>query len=124
MIRRRERKQSGMLLFAGCAVLLALLLAAFASPFASTAPDGLTKVAIDKGFDHQARNRAVADSPLAGYAVKDVKSERVSRGLSGILGVLITLLVATALFGGLWFVARRRRVHSQPSSAGPLAPSS
>ena len=69
-------------------------------------------------------HRAVADSPLAGYAVKDVKSERVSRGLSGILGVLITLLVATALFGGLWFVARRRRVHSQPSSAGPLAPSS
>jgi 2-hydroxychromene-2-carboxylate isomerase len=102
------KRRTGMALFAAGAVLVALLLAAFASPFASTSPDGLNKVAIDKGFDGNAMASAVADSPLAGYAVKDVKNEKVSKGLSGIAGVVITLLIAGLLFGGLWFVARRR----------------
>ncbi len=102
------KRRTGMVLFAAAAVVVALLLAAFASPFASTAPDGLNKVAIDKGFDGKAKASAVADSPLAGYAVRDVKNEKVSKGLSGIAGVVITLLIAGVLFGGLWFVARRR----------------
>ena len=120
--RTRGSVSTGMLLFAGGAVVVTLLLAALASPFASTAPDGLNKVAIDKGFDHHAKASAVADSPLAGYAVQDVKSEKVSKGLSGIVGVLITLVVASALFGGIWLVARRRSAHTQVSS-GPLATS-
>ena len=107
------KRRTGMALFAVGAVVVALLLAAFASPFASTAPDGLNKVAIDKGFDRHAKESAVADSPLAGYAVKDVQNEKVSKGLSGIAGVAITLLIAGALFGGLWFVARRRSAGSR-----------
>jgi len=117
------RRRTGMLVFAGGAVLVALLLAAFASPFASTAPDGLNKVAIDKGFDHQAKASAVADGPLAGYAVKDVKNEKVSKGLSGIVGVAITLLVAGLLFGGIWLIARRRSTRSQSPQPPPLATS-
>ena len=42
----------------------------------------------------KAKASAVADSPLAGYAVKNVKNEKVSKGLSGIAGVAITLLIA------------------------------
>jgi hypothetical protein len=115
------RRRTGMALFAVGAVVVALLLAAFASPFASTAPDGLDKVAIDKGFDHHAKESAVADGPLAGYAVKDVQNEKVSKGLSGIAGVAITLLIAGALFGGLWFVARRRAAGSRDASVSTSA---
>lgn len=115
MVRRRGVG----LIFAGGVILVALLLAAFASPFASTAPDGLNKVALDHGFDHHAEKSAVADSPLAGYAVKDVQHEKISKGLSGIAGVLITLLVAATLFGGLWVFARRRRAPAGPGSAAP-----
>ena len=115
------KRRTGMALFAVGAVVVALLLAAFASPFASTAPDGLNKVAIDKGFDHQAKESAVADGPLAGYTVKDVQNEKVSKGLSGIAGVVITLLIAGALFGGLWFVARRRAAGSRTESASTSA---
>ena len=110
-------RRTGMTLFAVGAIVVALLLAALASPFASTSPDGLNKVAVDKGFDRHAKASAVADGPLAGYAVKDVKNEKVSKGLSGVAGVAITLLVAGSLFGGLWFVARRRSARSQGASA-------
>jgi cobalt/nickel transport system permease protein len=114
-------KRTGMTLFALGAVAVAVLLAAFASPFASTSPDGLNKVAIDKGFDRSAKESAVADSPLAGYTVQDVKNEKVSKGLSGIVGVVITLVVAATLFGGLWLVARRRAAGS-PGSSPPSSP--
>ena len=116
-----RKRRTGMALFAVGAVVVALLLAAFVSPFASTAPDGLNKVAIDKGFDRHAEESAVAGSPLAGYAVKDVQNEKVSKGLSGIAGVGITLLIAGAVFGGLWFVARRRSAGSRGASASTSA---
>jgi PDGLE domain len=111
------KRRTGMLLFAVVAVVVALLLAAFASPFASTAPDGLNKVAIDKGFDGQAKDSAVAESPLAGYAVESVGNEKVSKGLSGVAGVAITLAVAMVVFGGLGLVVRRR----PSSSAIPVS---
>ena len=114
-------RRTGKALFAVGAVLVALLLAAFASPFASTAPDGLNKVAIDKGFDRHAEESAVAGSPLAGYAVEDVQNEKVSKGLAGIDGVAITLLIAGALFGGLWFASRRRAAGSRGASASTSA---
>jgi cobalt/nickel transport system permease protein len=107
--------------FAVGVVVVALVLAAFASPFASTAPDGLDKVAVDKGFDRHAEESVVAGSPLAGYAVDDVQNEKVSKGLSGLAGVMITLLIAGALFGGLWFVARRRSAGSRGESASTSA---
>ena len=79
------------MLFAVTAVVIALALAAFASPFASSAPDGLNKVAIDKGFDHTAKESPVENSPLAGYAVENVRNDKVSKGLSGVAGVAATL---------------------------------
>jgi hypothetical protein len=110
-------RRRSILFFAGGAIVVALALAAFASPFVSTQPDGLNKVAIDKGFDHKATDSAVAGSPLAGYAVRDVGSEKVSKGLSGVAGVVITLAVAGVLFGGLWTIVRRR-ARSAPVASG------
>jgi cobalt/nickel transport system permease protein len=109
-----RRRTTGIALFAVAALAVAVLLAAFASPFASRKPDGLNKVAMDHGFDRHAHASATSASPLAGYAVRNVGDGRVSRGLSGLAGVGITLVVAGALFGGTWFVVRRR---GAPTSA-------
>jgi len=97
--------------FAVVAVALAVTfgLAVFASPFASTKPDGLNKVAADHGFDHEARASSTQRSPLAGYGVKNVGHAGVAKGLSGVVGVVGTIGLATLVFGALHFAERRRR---------------
>jgi len=94
-------------------LLLALGLALFAGPFASGSPDGLEKVAEDKGFSDTATDHDLADSPVADYAVRGVDDERISTGLSGVIGVLITFGVGLGLFGLL-----RLRRESQDVAAG------
>lgn len=88
-------------------VLAALGLVAFLSPWASTSPDGLNKVAADHGFDDEAKRHALAESPMAGYKVEGVGNERVSRAGSGIIGVLVTFAAGFLLFKV--FGARRTR---------------
>jgi cobalt/nickel transport system permease protein len=83
--------------------------AAFASPFASTKPDGLNKVAADHGFDRTARASATKRSPLAGYGVKDIGHAGVAKGLAGVIGVMGTMGFATVVFGALHIAGRRRR---------------
>lgn len=90
------------LLIAGA--LLALVFAGVISFYASQSPDGLEKVAADKGIDAKAEDHALADGPLADYSVKGVDNERFSGGLAGVLGVGGTLLVGTGVF---WVVKRR-----------------
>lgn len=57
-----------------------LVLAGFVSFYASSNPDGLEKVARDKGIDRKTEKHASSDSPLADYGVKDVESARLSGG--------------------------------------------
>lgn len=94
--------------FIGAGLLVALALAFFVSPFASSQPDGLNKVAADKGFDTSARAHPIDDSPLAGYGVGGVHDAKLSKGLSGIIGVTLTFAVG---YGALTLVrvSRRRR---------------
>jgi PDGLE domain len=75
-----------------------LALAMVVSGVASGSPDGLEKVAGDKGFLETARDHLFADGPLADYAVRGVDNERLSTGLSGLIGVLVTFGVGWALF--------------------------
>lgn len=82
-------------------LLVALSLAFLVSPLASTEPDGLNKVAADNGFDHVARDHAFENGPLAGYSVNGVESERLSKGLSGVIGVILTFGIGTILFAGI-----------------------
>jgi hypothetical protein len=98
------------------ALLVALVLAGVVSGFASSAPDGLEKVAEDKGFIGTAQDHDLADSPLAGYGVKGVEDSRLSGGLAGVIGVTVTL----AISGGLFLVLRRRTSQEagRTSSAG------
>ena len=85
-------------------LLVALVLAGGVSYYASASPDGLNKVAIDKGFDEGEKDHALGDWPLAGYALRGVDNERLSGGLAGIAGVALTFLIG----GGLALAVRRR----------------
>jgi cobalt/nickel transport system permease protein len=83
----------------------ALVLAGFVSFYASANPDGLEKVAADKGIDKNVEEHAAAGSPLADYGVEGVETARLSGGLAGVIGVGATLAVGT---GAFWVVRRRR----------------
>ncbi|MER8095975.1 energy-coupling factor ABC transporter permease [Streptomyces goshikiensis] len=93
----------------------ALVLAGFVSFYASASPDGLEKVAADKGIDQKVEEHAAAGSPLADYSVKDVSDARLSGGLAGVIGVGVTVVVGTGIF---WTVRRRR---AQDPAATPTA---
>ncbi|MEJ8644004.1 energy-coupling factor ABC transporter permease [Streptomyces sp. MS1.HAVA.3] len=92
----------------------ALVLAGFVSYYASASPDGLEKVAADKGFDEKVEDHAAADSPLADYSVKDVDDARLSGGLAGVIGVGVTVAAGTGIF---WVVRRRRSDELTATSA-------
>jgi hypothetical protein len=92
-VRHRVFLTGGLLVVAG--------LALFASPFASSDPDGLERVATDKGFAEKAKEHALGDSPVADYSVEGIEDDRIGTGLSGLAGVLITFAVGSALFGQL-----------------------
>jgi cobalt/nickel transport system permease protein len=85
-------------LFVLVALGASLVLAFVVSPFASSAPDGLEKVAADEQLDSGVTPHALEDGPLADYAVDGVDDERLSTGIAGVIGVLVTLVVATGAF--------------------------
>jgi hypothetical protein len=95
--------------FLGIGLVVALIVAGVLSGFAAGDPDGLERVAIDEGFDETAEDHALADSPLADYAVEGVEDERLSTGLAGVIGVAITLVVAGGLFSGIRLYGKSRR---------------
>lgn len=89
-------KRNNIFILIGIAV--SLFFAGVISNFASGSPDGLEKVAEDTGFIETAQDSAVATSPLADYGVSLIDNEFLSTGLSGVIGVAITALIAFGLF--------------------------
>lgn len=83
-------------LLAGLFVSLAV--AGFLSYYASSHPDGLEKVAEDKGFLDTAKDSVNSGTPLADYGITGLDNERLSVGLSGVIGVFVTLIVAFVIF--------------------------
>jgi len=79
-------------------LLASLVVAGALSFYASSHPDGLEKVAENEGFLETAKDSAVSGSPLADYGVAGIANERVSVGLSGIIGVFVTAAIAFLLF--------------------------
>ncbi|MFE7099329.1 energy-coupling factor ABC transporter permease [Streptomyces erythrochromogenes] len=97
----------------------ALVLAGFVSFYASANPDGLEKVAADKGIDEKVEEHAAAGSPLADYSVKDVDDARLSGGLAGVIGVGLTVVAGTGVF---WAVRRRKSEElTAASTSAPVA---
>ncbi len=79
-------------------VLTALLVAGLLSPFASSHPDGLERVAEDWGFAGKAFSMLTV--PIPDYLMPGVAAEGLATALAGIVGVGITFGVAY-LVGGL-----------------------
>jgi hypothetical protein len=94
-------------------LLVVLVLAGAVSFYASGKPDGLEKVAADKGMNAKEEDHALRDSPLGDYGVKGIDDARLSGGLAGVLGVGVTLLAGGGLF---WFVRRRPAADSEPAA--------
>ena len=103
-------------------VLVTLVLAGFVSLFASASPDGLESVLLT-GCDTadgeitggtcvlQAAGDHEIGGAFADYGIAFLDNEVLGASLAGVLGVLLTLAVATGLF---WLLARGTR----PESAG------
>jgi cobalt/nickel transport system permease protein len=85
-------------------LVVALVLAGGVSQFASSDPDGLTKVAADHGLDAKEREHDLADGPLSDYSAKGVDDDRLSGAVAGTAGVALTLVLA----GGLFLLIRRK----------------
>lgn len=83
----------GLRTFVLASLLVAVVFAAVVSQFASPDPDGLERVAADKGFIQSAREHPLADSPFADYATRGIDHERLSLATAGIAGVFLTLAV-------------------------------
>jgi hypothetical protein len=54
---------------------VALILAGVVSFYASSNPDGLNRVALDKGFSDTEKDHATADGPFAGYGSSFISNE-------------------------------------------------
>jgi hypothetical protein len=67
----------------------ALMVGGSLSLLASPAPDGLERVAAQKGFEATAAAGPLVRSPLASYLFPGIHDERVATGLAGFLGTLV-----------------------------------
>ena len=102
----------------GLFVLLALAvsvgLGVAVSPWADSSPDGLEKVAENKGFLEDGRLHGVQENaPVPDYAFPGIDNPRVATGVAGFVGVLIVAAAGT----GLAFLARRRTPRGREEEA-------
>ena len=112
----------GLFVVGGLAV--ALLLAFVVSPWASSEPDGLERVALDQGFAQNATEHATGGSPLADYGVSGVQKGWLSTGLAGVIGVLLCFALAAGIVVAIRWSRRRSAGSSRPAAPSSPAPSS
>ena len=106
---------------------IALLIAVFLSPFASSDPDGLDRVSQDLKFDH----KAMEDAPAKKLPFHSVFDEYALRGVpKGVATPLAGLIGTLATFGLAWgigkLVVRRSGsgdISDRQSKIPPLKPS-
>jgi hypothetical protein len=95
--------------FTVLALAVAVGLATAVSPYASSSPDGLEKVAADNAFLEQGKPHAAQeDSPLPDYAFPGIDDPRVATGLAGFVGTLVVF----GLGYGIAAVARGGRLRA------------
>jgi len=98
-----------MFIFLLAAILLALVL----SPFASSWPDGLERVAEDKGFIEKGHVKPALRSLVPDYILLGIKNKKVATALAGVLGTLLVFGVAYGL-AALLRAAKGDRKRSAP----------
>jgi cobalt/nickel transport protein len=72
----------------------ALVLAILISPFASSWPDGLEKVAEQKGFLHKGERPPALPAPVPDYAWPGVKREGIATAAAGAMGTIVVFGIA------------------------------
>ncbi len=85
---------------------VALSIALFLSPFASSWPDGLERVAKDLGFIEKGEGVAILKAPIPDYKFPGLDNEGFSTAISGTIGTF-------AMFGIGFGVARLLRRKGQ-----------
>lgn len=81
---------------AGYGLLIALGLAVFVAPFASSLPDGLDAVATRLGFEHEAAAPTVP-APVPDYRFPGMKSAAAATALAGAIGTVVVFGLALLL---------------------------
>jgi cobalt/nickel transport protein len=79
----------GIWIVAAVGLLVALVLGGVLSPFASPRPDGLERVAEDKGFAEKGQGEPVMKAPMPDYTIPSVRNGRTSARLGGVIGTLL-----------------------------------
>ncbi len=90
-------------------LLVSLVIAAFLSPLASSNPDGLERVAEDKGFIHLSEGKEVVKAPMPDYVVPGVKNETIAGSIAGVVGTILTFGAMYGI-GKLYIMKKSRRV--------------
>jgi len=75
-------------------LMVAVFLAVIISPFASSSPDGLEKVAEDKGFLHKGEIKPIISSPIPDYTWPGLASEKIATSVAGVFGTLLVFGVS------------------------------
>ena len=77
---------------------VSLLLALFLSPFASSSPDGLEKVAEQQGFAEKGGSWTLwRYTPFRDYAIPGIKNEKLATALAGFIGTAAIFMIAIGL---------------------------
>lgn len=87
-------------------LLISAALGALLSPLASSAPDGLEKVAEHLGFIRRGEGDPALAAPVPDYALPGVESEVLATAVSGLLGVAASFSLAWML--GMAMKRRKR----------------
>ena len=70
-------------------IVISLLIATFLSPFASSFPDGLEKVAENKGFLEKGEGEPIINAPMPDYTFSKISNEKATTAFAGISGTLL-----------------------------------
>jgi cobalt/nickel transport protein len=68
-------------------LILAGAVAAFLSPFSSSLPDGLERVAADRGFARAARQSSLLPSAIIDYQMPGIPDKRIATAAAGLFGI-------------------------------------
>lgn len=99
----------GKVIFVG--LVISLVLAVLLSPFASQSPDGLERVAEDKGFLEKAEGKEIFNAPLPDYQIPGVKTEGLSAAIAGAIGTI--LVFAVTYIVGYIIKKRKTKMNNQ-----------
>jgi cobalt/nickel transport protein len=78
-------------------LIIALVIGAFISPFASSFPDGLERVAEDKGFLEKGEGNEAFNAAMPDYVIPGIPNETVAGSAAGVAGILLTFGAAYGL---------------------------